>query len=317
MPRSSIKSCAVEPETPQARRHGSAAQFSATPPRPKVAYHGKPGAFAQIACTNAFASAEAVPFASTAEAVAAVHAGTADAVMVPSENLLAGRVPDIHLLLPESGLYIIGEHFETIELHLAARPGTALDGVTRVFSHPVALQQVRSFLAHHGMQGIGVANTAAAAAYIAESSVPDEAAVVSREAAAYFGLQILKANIEDCAYNITRFYILAAQPYRSRQKHEAMLTTVLFAVENRPGSLHDAIEGFGRYQVNLTRLESYLVDGGFVATRFLCEIEGEPRAFEVRRAMAHLSRSCSSSIVLGTYPVSPTRPRPSIQEAHA
>ncbi|WP_159587275.1 prephenate dehydratase domain-containing protein [Chelativorans xinjiangense] len=281
--------------------------------RPTVAYHGKPGAFVHIACSHAFANADALPFESTAEAVAAVHAGTADALIVPCENLLAGRVPDIHLLLPESGLHIIGEHYERIELHIAARHGTTFEEVRRVYSHPVALQQVRCFLTLHGLQGVGVSNTAAAAAYIAESSALDEAAVASREAAHYYGLQVLRANIEDSPHNITRFYILATEPSRSRSRQVPMLTTVLFAVENRPGSLHDAIEGFGRHQVNLTRLESYLVDGGFVATRFLCEFEGDPRSTEVRSAVEHLSMNCTSSVILGTYPANPTRPQPSVR----
>ena len=275
-----------------------------------IAYQGVTGAFGELACRRAVPAARAIGFPTIAEAVAAVHRNEVDAVVLPCENLLAGRVPDIHLLLPESALFIVGEHFERIELHLLARPGARLADIRRVYSHPVALQQVRRYLAGHGMQGIGMANTAMAAAFVASDAGSDEAAIASRQAAISYDLEILGENIEDDRCNITRFYILASRPRRLERTSARLLTTMLFEVRNMPSALFRAISGFAANEINLTRLESYLAGGSFVATRFLCEFEGDPQSGHVRRAVTHLRKNTTGCRILGAYPVDADGPRP-------
>ena len=276
----------------------------------RIAYQGVTGAFGELACRRAVPTARAIGFPTIAEAVAAVHRNEVDAVVLPCENLIAGRVPDIHLLLPESALFIVGEHFERIELHLLARPGVRLADIRRVYSHPVALQQVRRYLARHGLQGIGMSNTAMAAAFVASDAGPDEAAVASRQAAESYDLGIVSENIEDDHCNITRFYILASRPRRIGRKSTRLLTTMLFEVPNMPSALFGAISGFAANEINLTRLESYLAGGSFVATRFLCEFEGDPHSRPVRRAVTHLRKNTTSCRILGAYPVNDDGPRP-------
>lgn len=270
----------------------------------RLAYQGVPGAFAHIACISAFPDAQAVAFRNLYETVEAVLTGQADAVVLPCENILAGRVPDIHLLLPESGLSIVGEIFQRIELHLAAPEGTKLEDIKRVYSHPVALRQVRHFIARYGATPVEQSNTAIAAAGVSDRCNGQEGAVASELAAKENGLEIVLRNIEDRRFNATRFYVLAAKPYVPDRKERNIITSLLFEVCNKPGALLDAIGGFSREGINLTKLESYFVGGQFVATRFFCEFEGHPEQAKPSRALEKLKLHTKSHTILGVFPMS-------------
>lgn len=274
-----------------------------------VMYHGSAGAFAHIACRTAFPQARSIACASLLDVIDAVRAGKADAAVLPCENLLAGRVPDIHLLLPEIGLSIVGEIFLPIELHLVAPEGWSLEEVRRVHSHPVALRQVRRFLSARGLTPVEQGNTATAAALLRQTGDRADAAVASELAAQTYGLTILQRNIEDNPFNMTRFYVLACEPVVPAPQEQDILTCVLFEVRNTPGALFHAVGGFAHGGINLTRLESYLVDGQFVATRFLCEFEGHPYHPHVGRALDTLKRHSTSYAILGTFPMHDTGAR--------
>jgi len=294
----------------RSRDHGlgrvSSAQLagSASPLNPgTVIYHGSAGAFAHIACNTAFPEARSVACENLIEVIDAVRDGRVDAAVLPCENILAGRVPDIHLLLPESGLAIVGEVFLPIQLHLVAPEGWSFDRIKRVHSHPVALKQVQRFLTAHGLSPVEASNTATAAALIRQKGDPADAAVASALAAKTYGLSILRHNIEDNPVNLTRFYILAAKPVIPMPEQPEILTSLLFEVSNTPGALFRAVGGFAENDINLTKLESYLVGGQFVATRFFCEFEGHPDHPRVRRALDILKRHTTGHAILGVFPM--------------
>ncbi|MBO6757685.1 MAG: ACT domain-containing protein [Roseibium sp.] len=272
--------------------------------RPEVAiYHGSVGAFAHIACSRAFPDARSVAGATLLEVVDAVRNGTADVAVLPCENVLAGRVPDIHMLLPDAGLSIVGEIFLPIELHLVAPDGWTLSQIKRVHSHPVALRQVQRFLKSHGLAAVEESNTATAASLIKQKGNRADAAVASDLAAETYGLKILEPNIEDNPFNMTRFYILASSPVVPAAEQPDILTCLMFEVRNTPGALFRAVGGFAENGINLTKLESYLVGGQFVATRFLCEFEGHPDLPQVRRALDTLQRHTTSRTIMGVFPM--------------
>ena len=299
-----------------ARGQGAQGRDMRSPFAPAVVtYHGSAGAFAQIACRTAFPRARAIACGSLLQVIEAVRAGRAEAAVLPCENLLAGRVPDIHLLLPEiglapeAGLRIVGEIFLPIELHLVAPAGRSLDQIRRVHSHPVALNQVRRFLAAHGLAAVEQSNTATAAALIRQSGEGADAAVASELAARTYGLTILKRNIEDNPVNMTRFYVLARDPVVPAPHEPDVLTSLLFELDNAPGALFGALGGFADAGINMTKLESYLVDGQFVATRFLCEFEGHPERDDVRQAIDTLVRHSTRHAILGVFPMHATGTR--------
>lgn len=269
----------------------------------RIAYQGSPGAFAHIAAESAYPQAQSCGYRNLADVVAAVLNGEADAVVLPCENILAGRVPDIHLLIPESGLFIIGEIFQPIALHLAAVKGAKLGNIRRVYSHPIALQQVRRFLEDHDLEPVAESNTATAAAALHERNDPQEAAIASELAAKVYELEILHRNVEDNPHNMTRFYVLAAKPIQPARQEKDVITSLLFDVNNHPGALIGALGGFAEHGVNLSKLESYLVDGQFVATRFFCEFEGHPERDGPRRALDTLKQRTKRHSILGVYPM--------------
>ncbi|WP_210203372.1 prephenate dehydratase domain-containing protein [Breoghania corrubedonensis] len=280
-----------------------------------VTYHGSAGAFAHIACRAAFPRARAIACDSLLQVIEAVRTGTAEAAVLPCENLLAGRVPDIHLLLPEIGmaseigLTIVGEIFLPIELHLVAPAGRSLDQIRRVHSHPVALNQVRRFLSARGLAAVEQSNTATAAALVRRAGEEADAAVASELAARTYGLTILERNIEDNPVNMTRFYVLARDPVVPALHEPDILTSLLFELHNAPGALFRALGGFADAGINMTKLESYLVDGQFVATRFLCEFEGHPERDDVRQAIDILARHSTRHAILGVFPMHATGTR--------
>jgi prephenate dehydratase len=277
-----------------------------------IAFQGVPGAYSDLACRAAWPGWTTLPSASFETAIAAVREGRADMAMLPCENSLAGRVPDIHRLLPESGLSVIGEHFERIELCLLARKGATLQTVRRAHSHPVALGQVRGALARMGIAAVVEADTAGAAELIAAKGGTEDAAVASRLAGEIYGLEVLASNIEDATHNTTRFYVCAREaspPWAPAPTVEASdsVTSFVFRVRNVPAALYKALGGFATNGVNMTKLESYMLGGAFTATQFLCDVDGHPDHPNLKLAFEELAFFSREFRVLGTYKAHPYR----------
>lgn len=274
---------------------------------PIIAFQGRPGAYSDQACRAARPGWETLPCTTFAGAIAAVHDGQADAAMLACENSLVGRVPEIHLLLPQAGLHIVGEHFQRVEHCLIGLPGATLAGVKRVHTHPVALGQITRLLAELDVPGVAAFDTAGAAELIVQWGNPEDAAVASALAAELNGLQILRRNVEDAAHNTTRFYIVQQDALQPSPDVPDVMTTLLFRVKNAPGTLYRALGGFAESGVNMTRLESYMLGGSFAATQFLLDVEGHPDHPVLARALARLQDVCGEWSVLGVYPA--RRPR--------
>jgi prephenate dehydratase len=272
-----------------------------------IAFQGRPGAYSDLACREAFPGRATLACDSFEETIEAVHNGAADFGMLPCENSLVGRVPDIHALLPGSGLAIVGEHFQRIEHCLLAPPGTKLADVRRIHSHSVALGQVRGVIRELNAEAVVEADTAGSAQLVAGWGRPEDAAIASSLAAEIYGLQVLRANVEDASHNTTRFYITAARPDAPSIDTAGLLTTFMFAVRNVPAALYKALGGFATNGVNMTKLESYMVGGAFTATEFLCDVEGHPEHPAVRRALEELGFFSREIRILGVYPRSAFR----------
>ena len=266
-----------------------------------VAFQGTPGAYSDLACRTAFPGRPTLPCATFEEAMEAVHDGVAEFAMLPCENSLVGRVPDIHALLPGSGLSIVGEHFQQIEHCLLGVPGASVEDVKRVHSHDVALGQVRGVIAELGASAVVAADTAGAAKLVAEWGRREDAAVASALAAEIYGLSVLRANVEDAAHNTTRFYIAALQPSVPPPETSGLMTTFVFAVRNVPAALYKALGGFATNGVNMTKLESYMVGGAFTATEFMCDVEGHPEHTGLRLALEELGFFSREIRILGVY----------------
>jgi prephenate dehydratase len=267
-----------------------------------IAFQGRPGAYSDLACRTAFPGRETLPCETFEEAIEAVRSGAAALGMLPCENSLAGRVPDIHALLPTSGLSIIGEHFQRVEHCLLAPRGASIAGLKRVHSHAVALGQVRRLVRELGVQAVVEADTAGAAQMIAAWNNVEDAAIASALAADIYGLEVLRANVEDAAHNTTRFYITAARPAVQAPDTPRLMTTFVFHVRNVPAALFKALGGFATNGVNMTKLESYMVGGAFTATQFLCDVDGHPEQPALRLALEELSFFSREIRILGVYP---------------
>jgi len=272
-----------------------------------IVYQGEPGANSQIACQQVFPDMTPRACATFEEAFAAIADGEARLGMIPIENSLAGRVADIHHLLPESGLYIIGEHFLRIRFALMAPKGATLETIKTAQSHIMALGQCRKTLHALGIRGQAAADTAGSARQVAELGDPTHAALATPEAAEIYGLDILKPDMEDASHNTTRFLIMANEPDDATPEEEPVVTSFVFRVRNVPAALYKAMGGFATNGVNMTKLESYQVAGSFNATQFYADIEGHPDRRSVRLALEELQFFCSELKILGIYPASPYR----------
>ncbi len=267
----------------------------------RIAYQGEPGAFSELACRRYAPDFEPLPCGAFDEAVEAVTEGRAERAMLPVENSLAGRVGDIHHLLPRAGLHIIAEHFLPVEHNLMAKPGVKFEDVKVARSHPVALAQVREFLHAHNIRPETAGDTAGAARRLAESNHMDEAVVASVLAAELYGLTILRHNIEDAPHNTTRFLEMASEPMDASPDDGPVVTSFIFQVRNIPAALYKALGGFATNGVNMTKLESYQLEGSFSATMFYADVEGHPSHEPVRLALEELSFFSSSLKILGVY----------------
>jgi len=276
-------------------------------PGERIAFQGEPGANSHVACLEVFPGMEAVACATFEDAIAAVRSGEAVYAMIPIENSVAGRVADIHHLLPESELYIVGEHFLRVRHQLLAKPGTRIEEIKRVLSHTQALGQCRNTLRKLGLKPIPEADTAGSARLVAEGSDPTQAAIATTLAAEIYGLEILKSDVEDEVHNTTRFVILSAEPDDAEPDEGPVITTFIFRVRNVPAALYKALGGFATNGVNMTKLESYQLEGTFNATMFFSDVEGHPADRMVRLALEELSFFSTQVRVLGTYRASPYR----------
>jgi prephenate dehydratase len=272
-----------------------------------ISYQGEPGANSHLAAREAFADLEAVSYPTFEDAIAAVKSGEARYAMIPIENSVAGRVADIHHLLPDAGLYIIAEHFLRVRHQLMGKPGASLATIKRVMSHTQALGQCRATLRKLGLKPVPEADTAGSARLVAESDDPTTAAIASRLAAEIYGLTILKSDMEDETHNTTRFVILARDPDDAEPGNGPVITTFTFRVRNVPAALYKALGGFATNSVNMTKLESYQEEGTFNASMFFADIEGHPVDRPVQLALEELSFFSTEMKILGTYPASPFR----------
>jgi prephenate dehydratase len=272
-----------------------------------IAFQGLPGAYSDLACRNAFPEMRTLSCETFEAAIEAVREGSAELAMLPCENSLAGRVPDIHYLLPGSGLFVVGESFLRVEHCLLAAKGATIQGLKRAHSHSVALGQVRQFLRHLGIQPVVAADTAGAARQVAEWNSLEDAAIASSLAAEIYGLQVLRTNVEDAAHNTTRFYVMAPRSQTPDPALPHLMTTFVFRVRNVPAALYKALGGFATNGVNMTKLESYMLGGQFAATQFLCDVDGHPEQPALRRALEELSFFSSEVRILGVYPAAPFR----------
>ena len=273
----------------------------------RIAFQGEPGAYSHQACRETYPEMEAIPCRSFEDAISAVRDGQADLAMLPVENSTFGRVADIHHLLPASGLHIVAEAFVRVHINLLALPGTPLSKIRRAMSHPMLLGQCREFLLEHGLERIKGADTAGSARVVADMAEPDLAALASELAGEIYGLDVLARHIEDEGNNTTRFLVMSPTPDQSRRGDDGMMTSFVFQVRNIPAALYKAMGGFATNGVNMTKLESYMVDGSFTATQFYADIEGHPDDPAVARALEELDYFTSRVTILGVYPADPRR----------
>ena len=272
----------------------------------RIAFQGELGAYSHQACREARPDYDAIPCRSFEDVIETVRNGDAELAMLPVENSTYGRVADIHRLLPDSGLHIIAEVFVRVHINLLGVPGSTIDDVREAHSHLVLLPQCAGFLSQHAITGRVSSDNARAARDVAEWGDKSKAALASELAAEIYGLDVLARHIEDHDRNTTRFLIMAENHDMDRRTDQ-MMTTFVFRVRNIPAALYKAMGGFATNGVNMTKLESYMVDGSFTATQFYADIEGHPDDPNVKLALEELDYFIDHIKVLGTYPAD--RPR--------
>ena len=273
----------------------------------KIAFQGEPGANSHIALLEAYPNAEPLPCPTFEDALGAIASGDADLGMTPIENSVAGRVADIHHLLPQSGLFIVGEWFLPVRHQLMAPRGAALAGIKTVESHVHALGQCRNIIRKLGIRPIVAGDTAGAARLIAQRGDKSCAAIASRLAAEIYGLDILAEDVEDETHNTTRFVMLAREAKWAAQDSGPLVTSFVFRVRNLPAALYKAMGGFATNGVNMTKLESYMVDGNFFATQFFADVDGHPEDRNLAFALEELKFFSREFRIVGVYPGHPFR----------
>ena len=280
-----------------------------TQPNRLIAFQGELGANSHLACTAARPELEPVPCASFEEMLATVQDGKALCAMVPVENSVAGRVADIHHLLPGSGLHIVGEHFQRVNAMLLGLPGARIEDLKEIHSHVHALGQSRRLIAELGVRPVQHADTAGAARDVRDRGDPTVAAIGPRLAAEIYGLEVLRANVEDAEHNTTRMLIMSLEGSVPPQGPWPCVTTIVFQVRSVPAALYKALGGFATNGINLTKLESYLVGGSFEAAQFYVDAEAHVDAPGMRFALEELRFFCPAGAVriLGCYPAHPFR----------
>ena len=282
--------------------------MSKTPNRRKtIVFQGELGANSHIACQEAYPRYEPVPCPTFEDAFTALASGKADLGMIPIENSVAGRVSDIHHLMPTAKLHIVGEHFLPIRNQLMAPRGATLKGLKTVESHIMALGQCRRYIRKLGIKAVVAADTAGAAKEVAEHGDPTRSAIASTLAAEIYGLNILARNVEDESHSTTRFIVLSREAKQARRGDAMVITTFVFQVRNIPAALYKALGGFATNRVNMTKLESYMIEGNFFATQFYADVEGHPDDANLKLALEELAFFSKELTVLGVYPAHPLR----------
>jgi len=273
----------------------------------RIAFQGYPGAYSHLACKGAFPAMTPLPCPSFEEAFAAVREGKARLAMIPIDNSIAGRVADIHHILPHSGLHIVGEHFQRVEHCLLALKSAKTEDLTEAHSHVHALGQCRKALKALGLNAVVHADTAGAAQDVAAWGDPTKAAISSSLAAEIYGLKILKRNIEDAEHNTTRFLVMSKTPKRPKQGDGPSITSFVFRVRSVPAALYKALGGFATNKVNITKLESYIIDPFFTVAQFYVDVDGHMDDEAMKFAFEELGFFTTDLTVLGVYPASSFR----------
>lgn len=274
----------------------------------RIAFQGERGANSDTASRDMYPAMEPLPCPTFEDAFNAVETGKADLAMIPIENTIAGRVADIHHLLPESKLHIVGEYFLPIHFQLMVLPGVRRDEIRTVHSHIHALGQCRKYIRKNGWKPTVAGDTAGAAKLVSEERERTMAALAPRLAASLYGLDIIEENVEDTDSNVTRFVVLTRnKQWVERPSPEArMMTTFVFRVRNVPAALYKAMGGFATNGVNMTKLESYQL-GAFTATQFYADIEGHPDDPGVKFALEELRFFSREVRIVGVYSRSDSR----------
>jgi len=272
--------------------------------RRKIAFQGELGANSHIACNEAYPGYQLLPCSTFEDAFAAVRSGRADLAMIPIDNSVAGRVADIHHLMPQSKLHIVAEWFLPVQHQMMAPKGATLKTIRTVESHVHALGQCRNIIRALGVKAVVAADTAGAAREVAEAGDISRAALATKLAAKIYRLRILKKDVADAKHNTTRFVVLARKPSWASRKDRRVITTFVFQVRNIPAALYKALGGFATNGVNMTKLESYMVDGSFAATQFYADVQGHPKDRALELALEELAFVSQPKTlkILGVYP---------------
>ncbi len=268
----------------------------------KISFQGELGSYSHQACCEAFPDAEPFPCPTFEGAMEKVKGGESKYAIIPVENSTYGRIADIYYLLPESGLFIIKEHFLRVHINLLALPGVSIQEVKSAMSHSVLLGQCRKFLSEHNIKGISGVDTAGSAKLVSEKQDRTKAALASSLAGQIYGLQSLGEGVEDMSNNTTRFLVMSNDAEENNtDEFKQYMTTIIFQVRNIPAALYKAMGGFATNGVNMVKLESYMVAGTFTSTQFYADIEGHPDEESVKRALAELEYFTSMFKILGVY----------------
>ena len=269
----------------------------------KITFQGEYGAYSHLACTTAYSNLEPIPCRTFESALDDVRTGKSDLAMIPVENSVAGRVADIHYLLGDYDLKIYAEHFQKVEHQLLVKSGVTLNEITHVRSHTMAIGQCQAVIKELGLQTIVMADTAGSAKYISEQEGSKDGAIASKLAAKTYGLEIARENVQDMQHNTTRFLIMSKNLQQKKEDNISYLTSCVFEVRSVPSALYKALGGFATHGVNLTKLESFIVEGDFNKAQFYIDIDGHIEDKSVKGALEELDFYTDKLIVLGVYPM--------------
>ena len=274
----------------------------------KISFQGAKGANSEIAIHEVYGDeVEAVPCDTFEDAFNSLNKGEVDLAMIPIENTLAGRVADIHHILPESGTHIVGEHFLPIRFDLMTLPDVKLEEIKTVYSHVHGLGQCRKIIRENGWKAVVGGDTAGSAKIVSERGDRTIAALAPALAAGIYGLDTVAENVEDSANNTTRFVILSRDADWAKPDNGEVITTFLFQVRNIPAALYKAMGGFATNGINMTKLESYQLGGAFTATQFYADVVGHPDDRALKLAFEELEFFTDKFKILGVYPSANTR----------
>ena len=275
----------------------------------KISFQGVEGAYSHLAVQEFFPNAEAVSCKTFELALAAAESGDVDYAMIPIENSAAGRVADIHRLLPKSDLHINFEHFQKVEHKLLIHPQTDQAQIKKIISHEQALAQCSDKIQQLDHDILIGADTAGSAKTISEQKILDTAAIASSLAAKIYGLKTIDESFANSSNNITRFYVMSKNENKEFNPDQTYISSFLFSVNNTPGSLFKVMGGFATNNVNMIKLESYNYGADFVITQFYCEIEGHPEHQNTKFALDDMYHYCSKVRKLGVFEKSAYRSR--------